>query len=117
MKNKMVTESEALWAMMLWEWALEEGAMDSDEARTLEWLKQEEGAYQARDNALLIAQQVIPASDWAYANGFDDSEDWSFIPKLMSWVQESCNNTAEVNPRILMECAKEVVREHLEQRS
>lgn len=115
-ERKMVTESEALMAMMIWEFAMDEGCFDSDKAHTMDWLKDGEGAYQGRDNALLIAKVFMRSSDWAYANGFDDSEDWEFIPRMLPEIQRREHDVKWVTSDICMEAAKEVVRLYLEDR-
>lgn len=105
----MVTESEALMAMMIFEHALEDSGC-------MLWLKADEGAYQARDNALVIAKVFMRASDWAYANGYDDSEDWEFIPAMLPVIMRKEFVIEKVTSDICMEAAEEVVRLYLEEK-
>jgi hypothetical protein len=115
--NSAVTESEALWAMMLWEEASAQKVWDEDKADLYHWLADGEGAYQARDNALLIAAQMMEASDWAYDNGFDDSEDWEFIPRLVPVIIANVDSPQTFNKHVAMECTKVVVANYLEEKN
>ncbi len=111
----MVTESEALVAIMIWEYAADFHAKTPGDIR--DWLIQPEGAYQGRDNALLIAKAFMRASDWAYANGFDDSEDWEFIPRMLPVIMRLEKDPSKVTSDTCMKAAREVVRVYLEDRS
>lgn len=108
----MVTESEALMAMMIWEYAQYEAAQSFTHGGDpiYQWLIQDEGAYDGRDNALLVAKAFMRASDWAYANGFDDSEDWEFIPRMMPLIMGLAKTPGNVTSDDCMQCAQVVVR-------
>ena len=108
-REHYVSDAQALWGMMLWEHACEDrGVMD--------WLVQPEGAYQGRDNALLIGTKMSEASDWAYANGFDQGEDWEFVPRIMPVIMRLAPTPTDVTETICMDAAKIVVVKYLEER-
>jgi len=111
----MVTESEALMAMMIWEFALHDHK-PTDEDTVYTWLIQPEGAYQGRDNALLVAKAFMRASDWAYANGFDDSEDWEFIPRMLPEIIKMAADPQKVNSDVCMTAAMIVVENYKQER-
>ena len=116
MKTKTVTESEALMGMMIWEYALDEGTGLNADALAYDWLKDDEGAYQGRDNALLVAKAFMRASDWAYANGFDDSEDWEFIPRMIPEIMSLAFTPKEVTSDICMKAAEFVLLTYLQEK-
>jgi hypothetical protein len=103
------TESEALVAMMIWEFALHEGGHVRD------WLNDGEGAYQARDNTLHIARQWTAASDWAYDNGFDASEDWEFVPRMLLLLAESFDKPTHITKADVQATAEFVVEKWKEE--
>ncbi len=113
--DNIVTESEALMSMMIWEYALDEGSRFTP-AKAYDWLKDGEGAYQGRDNALLVAKAFMRASDWAYANGFDDSEDWEFIPRMIPEIMTRASRPQNVTSDICRRSAELVVLTYLQER-
>jgi len=119
-RENVCTKQEALMAMMIWEWAicqkLTPEDIEEDECVLADWLADGEGAYQGRDNALLIAPLLMPASEWAYENGFDDSEDWEFLPRLMYLILERTAAPSYLTRDHALACAKQVVMEYLEKR-
>ena len=113
----MVNATDKLVEMRGWEVGMHEGEFHSEGAGTRDWLKEGEGAYQARDNALLIAKVFMRASDWAYRNGFDDSEDWEFIPSMLPEIQRMEKDPTKVTSYLCMKAAEKIVRLYLEEQS
>lgn len=75
-----VTETSALTSMCIWEAALEE-EVNGDKS-VYEWLTQEQGAWQGRQNALSMA----PKFDALHAKveaEFDQPFDWEFVPAVL----------------------------------
>jgi len=119
-RENVVTNQEALMAMMLYENALsarwyvgtQGGGLRA--SPLLDWLCADEGAYEARDSALLIAQVLVPVSEWAYDNGYDESEDWEFLPDLMREIMTLCAKPKDLTPALAMAAAKMVVEDFLD---
>jgi len=98
-KEHVHTTEETLMAMMIWEHANSEAAQSTEKGGDAvhEWLVQPEGAYQGRDNALLLAPLACQASRLAYEGGYDESEDWEFVPLMISIFMETSQTPADVN--------------------
>ena len=79
----MVSEDDALAAMCIWEYAMEDHVV-------YQWLEQGEGACQARDNALALAPYANQAWLKAKEQGYDDPFDWEFVPWFVSDVMCHC---------------------------
>lgn len=108
-RENVVTNQEALMAMMIMEVSIEatQGKGQLRDGLILDWLCDGEGAYQARDSALLIAPLCCKSSDWAYEQGFDLSEDWEWLPLFLPYLvtqvdapkdvtQEHCDEAARL---------------------
>lgn len=95
------TNQEALMAMMIWEHALEDSGVRL-------WLEDGEGAYQARDNALLIAPYLVKAIEPVYAAGYDEAEDWEMVPKILPIIMRKADYPKDVSDEKAAEAAKEV---------
>lgn len=107
-EKNVVTNQEALMAMMIMEVAIEatQGKGQLRDGLILDWLCAEEGAYQARDNALLIAPLCCKSSDWAYEQGFDMSEDWEWLPLFLPYLVTQVEAPKDVNQAHCDEAAR-----------
>jgi len=85
------TFSEAEAAMCLWEDCLRRCGNGEGDA-VFDWLRCEEGAAAARQKCLELAEVVELSYDIAFADGYDDSFDWEFVPR---WLDLAMEQTAE----------------------
>lgn len=121
--KEVVTKQEALMAMMIYEVALsarwyvgpQGGGLRA--SPVLDWLCAEEGSYEARDNALLIAPRVCKASDAIYAKGYDLPEDWNFLPPFLDSLIETSNKPDDVNDFDCQRAAEVVLKEYEEDKN
>ena len=101
-------ETEA--ALCIWEHVLQ-GLPAHREA--FDWFSGDEGAAQARTNAILIAGHVDAAYERAQnptnSNGGGDLDEWCFdweiVPVIVSYFMGRCDGPAEVTDKMATECA------------
>ena len=75
-----VTEEAALDAICIWEYALE--LRRQGDASFQEWLADDEGVANARQNCLVLADFFGKVWELAVEKGFCDSFDWELIPDV-----------------------------------
>jgi hypothetical protein len=89
MKTNVYSEEWVLTAMCIWEAALDNEVLYN-------WLRQPEGAWQARNNAL----QLIEPIERMYASvseRYGDAFDWEFVPKACALIIEQVASVDDLN--------------------
>ena len=77
--SNMWTECQIESALCLWEYSLE--CRFSDDDSVFDWLRGGEGAAAARQQCIMLAQDLDASYHLANELGYDTSFDWEFVPR------------------------------------
>ena len=77
-------EDYVMDAMALWECIVEENCP----RKVYDWMRDGEGAYQARQNALYLVKTLNDCWDIAQDLGWGGAYDWEFIPAVLPIMAE-----------------------------